>query len=251
MGIACDIHRWDFTSPTAELRSGPLTARVNISQPQLGVHNLRWNGAAIGGRLLATAWSDPRQPARQDSAAKHDSPAAWPITATDAYVRGGDLVATYGRLPNSHYAPQLYWSIEQPPIAKDSARSPLPAHCLLALTVSIQTDLLDSHPEIQVSTQLPAEEMIRVAEGCVVWRLTGSPISYAEFALARDFHHLSLNCNSEGMHIASWDLFAEFLEKGVIRRAQIKSAILPREDDTHLAKDYCEALERRPLPLTT
>ena len=44
---------------------------------------------------------------------------------------------------------------------------------------------------------------------------------------------------------------ADFLEKGVIRRARVHAAVLPRENDVELALECCRAIENRPLPLTT
>ncbi len=49
---------------------------------------------------------------------------------------------------------------------------------------------------------------------------------------------------------AKWELFADFLEKGVIRRARVYGVLLPREDDIELALECCAAVQQIPLPLT-
>ncbi len=49
---------------------------------------------------------------------------------------------------------------------------------------------------------------------------------------------------------SQWELFAEFLEKGVIRRARLQSLFVPRENDVQLVAECCQAIEHRPLPLT-
>jgi hypothetical protein len=48
-----------------------------------------------------------------------------------------------------------------------------------------------------------------------------------------------------------WRLFAEFLEKGVIRRARIHGAIVPRDNDVEIAAACCKAIDGLELPLTT
>ena len=237
--MAHDNGRWDFDSPIALLRCGPITARVDVSSPQHGLYDLSANSSKIAGALFATEWiaENTAKNSRESAAC-----AGWPMGIADAYVRGGDLVATYGRLPNSPYAPQIYWRWEQ----GDS-----PASFGVSLLVSVQTDLLDTHPQIRVSSRLAAEEVIRVPPGCVVWRLVGGEWSYAEFALEHDFRQLTLEANEGGFQTSHWDLFAEFLEKGVIRRAQIHGVFLPRKGDIELAAACYRAAEVRPLPLTT
>jgi hypothetical protein len=56
---------------------------------------------------------------------------------------------------------------------------------------------------------------------------------------------------SEGNYGVQWQLFSEFLEKGVIRRARVHGAFLRREGDVETAAACCDALERESLPLTT
>ena len=41
-------------------------------------------------------------------------------------------------------------------------------------------------------------------------------------------------------------MFADFLEKGVIRRARVHAAVLPRENDVELAIECCRAIEQLP-----
>jgi hypothetical protein len=51
--------------------------------------------------------------------------------------------------------------------------------------------------------------------------------------------------------VLEWRLFSEFLEKGVIRRARVHAAILPRQNDLEIAAACCAAIDRLELPLTT
>lgn len=238
---------WNFEPPIGSLRCGSLTGRVDVSHPERGVRNLCVGSNAIAGELLATSWIA-------------EGSIGWPTRLADAYVRGGDLVANYGQLPNWPFAPQIYWRSEQGADSSDLVGIDRGASSSLSLLVSIQTDSLDSRPQIRVSTQLPTDEVIRVEQGessrsvlptCYLWRLPGDEWSYAEIVPASDFRDVSIEHAEAGLASVHWDLFAEFLEKGVICRARIQSVILPRERDLDFAAAYCQAMERRPLPLTT
>jgi hypothetical protein len=239
---------WNITHPIAELRDETLIANVDVSKPQLGLLDVGVQAQAISGCLLSLT---------------SGSASEWPAVAADAYVRGGDLVATYSPASNWPYAPCIYWRVE----ARDAALA------AISLLVSIQTDLLDTHPLVRVSSQLAADEVLQLSEGendkmkavavkgrltfrpassasGLVWRLPGGKISYAEFAEPNDFRQLVVE-HADGVCRSEWELFAEFLEKGVIRRAQLHAAFLPRENDISMAAELCRGLSSRPLPLTT
>ena len=65
-----------------------------------------------------------------------------------------------------------------------------------------------------------------------------------------DFRQLAV-VRTGGKIGSRWELFAEFLEKGVIRRARLQSLFVPRENDVQLVAECCQSIEKRPLPLTT
>jgi hypothetical protein len=249
--------QWSLDGTRASLDCGALSAKVDVARPQLGLHELRINEVAVPGEIGSVHWIASPPSSEEPSG---ESTAGWPTKVSDVYVRGRDLVASYERLPNWPFAPQIYWRIEE-----ESALANL------SMLVSIQTDSLDSHPCVRVTTRLAADEVIRLEldarhgetsigsgnqassslPACVLWRLPGGRVSYAEIVPASDFRSLSRNHDESGLASAHWDLFAEFLEKGVIRRARIESLLLPRENDIELATACCQTLERRPLPLTT
>jgi hypothetical protein len=235
-----DSCRWTFERPLAALCCGAMSGRVDVSRPQDGVRDLRIGDRDVDGHVLAVKWA----------AADTDGDAAgWPAPVADAYVRGGDLVAAYGRMPNWPYAPQIYWRAEAMTIAGTRLAA-------LSLLVSVQTDSLDTHPAIRVATRLAAVEVGEVGHAAesgaqaLLWRLTGQDLSYVEIVPSSDFGDLSIDCDAAGRFTSAWSLFGEFLEKGVIRRIQVMSAFLPRERDEELAAECCRALRRRPLPLT-
>jgi hypothetical protein len=255
---------WSFTYPIGELRGAALTGRVDVSRPQQGLHTLRAASTAIGGSLLQLGWeTDPAAHAVAGAAP------AWPAKVSEAYVRGPDLVATYEQAADWLFAPQIYWRVG----AIDTAAGVLASMTLL---VSLQTDLLDSRPRIDVSSDLAVEEAAlvtpandgpsdvrwftagqqhtlgqRSGPGCVVCRLPGGGLSYAEISPANDFRRLVVGRDETGSCHTRWELFSDFLEKGVIRRARIELVLLPRENDVQLAAKICRALAARPLPLTT
>jgi hypothetical protein len=82
-------------------------------------------------------------------------------------------------------------------------------------------------------------------------RLNDERISYAEIMLTNDFREVThFHDAASGDCRLKWTLFSEFMEKGVIRRARLVGAFLPRENDSELAANCCNAFERAPLPLT-
>jgi len=245
---------WTLNGTIAELHRGPLSARIDVTRPDLGLQHIQLNGHDLPGHLLAVR-------RHADDVA---SESAWPLPLADAYIRGDDLVATYKPTDDWPYSPQLYWSASPLDAAADLLAS-------LSLLISVETHRLDTWPRITVSSKLACRELLEVypATGtseslhanqtirpsttscCVLHRLADLPISYAEIMPANDFRELTVRQVAGGGYQAEWQLFADFLEKGVIRRARLQSAFLPRENEAGLALACCAAMEQRPLPLTT
>ncbi len=192
--------------------------------------------------------------------------ASWPLPVTEAYIRGNDLVASYQPSSDWPFSPQIYWRA-------NGLQSVAGVLASMSLLVSVQTHLLDTFPQIGVRSQLPIGEMLLISVRdtprsrvevinrdrtftptgelcCVVARLNDWPFSYAEIMRSSDFHEVTLSPGAGGILI-DWHLFADFLEKGVIRRARLHAAVLPRENDIELATACCEATQHLDLPLTT
>jgi hypothetical protein len=89
------------------------------------------------------------------------------------------------------------------------------------------------------------------AMSAVLYRLLHNDFSYVEIMRATDHRGIAFRPTPAGKLRAEWELFADFLEKGVIRRARVHGALLPRENDIELALECCRAIEQSPLPLTT
>ena len=247
-----DMESWRLAGHLASVRLPSVTAQVDLARPHLGIQAWRVGSHAAVGQLLSLAPSD--------------SSGTWPAEVADAYVRGSDLVASYAGSDAWPYAPQVYWSV--PPTSTGAVLA------ALGLTVSIQTKLLDTHPRLAVRSGMPAAEALIVtvvgddllvdthiegvpeidprSSACgIVWRLADGQPSYAEVMPTSDFRQVAVAQGADGQIECRWELFGEFLEKGVIRRARLQAMFLPREDDVQLVAECGWEIESRPLPLTT
>lgn len=251
---------WSFQPPTAELRHTPWSGRVDLSHPELGFHAISVGTGSFTGRILCVRRSQESSDSRQ----KHQR-TPWPLA--DAYVRGADLVATYAPSDGWPFSPQIYWRTNPTDRGEQS--------CSLSLLVSVQTHLLETWPRINIESDLRSAEILLVSAqandgidsnalshgnhvfyptasaGCILHRPAGADFSYAEIMPPTDFREMRLSWNADGACHTAWSLFADFLEKGVIWRARLQSLLLPRRRDVELARECCQAIDRRPLPLTT
>jgi hypothetical protein len=260
-------HSWLLTAPRAVLRAGALHGELDVSRPELGVSQLTINQRACTGKLFGVL-PCPQKDLHPLPTDHEDFSRLLPRQPADAYVRGGDLVVAYQPTESWPYATQIYWQIA------DEGYSPGWLSSVSVL-VSLQTNLLDTWPTMCIDTHLEADDVVHVdceppyenaihllparthairhASGvcCILYRLAGMPISYAEMMRGSDIREVTISRDHGRLHHSRWELFAEFLEKGVIRRARMLSILVPREHDIESARAACNALERRPLPLTT
>jgi hypothetical protein len=246
---------WSLRGSVAELSCGKLSGRIDASRPNVGLHDVAVDGAQHATNLLRVYRSDIT------------GEKSWPLPVAESYVRGNDLVASYQAIDAWPFSPQLYWRA-------DSLSAVDAVLASASLLVSVQTHLLDTVPQIAVASQVPCDEtlLISVSDGaqptamridraqtissknedcCIVWRLKDVPLSYAEIMPAGDFHAVSVRNEGKGAAAFEWRLFDEFLEKGVIRRARVHAAILPRDNDVAIAAACCKAIDGLRLPLTT
>lgn len=253
---------WSLERPIAALKCHALSGRVDVTRPDSGVC------LQVGGRELPGNWFCVKRDGHtspESSAPPHEP--SWPLSLADAYVRGADLVAGYRPVDDWPYSPQVYWRAG----GLDSVPGVVGS---LAILVSVQTELLDTHPQIVAESVIRAESTVRMqatdgslsepsdasrefsaraATGvcCFLHRLPGHQLSYAEFMPASDFQSARVSQGDDGNSALRWRLFAEFLEKGVIRRARVHGAFVHREGDIQAVAACCKAIERESLPLTT
>lgn len=246
---------WSLGGTLAQLRGKALRGQVDVAHPDRGLQLASLNGVEVGGPLFAIA-------------RESDEPSngRWPLSAADVFVRGHDLVATYGPSDDWPFAPQIYWHADSLSAVDDVRAS-------LSLLVSVQTHLLDTHPRLSVISKIRSSEQLyfSVTEGeeievrpaerdftlrargslcCLLCRLADGQTSYVEIVPATDFREARIRTAQHGQTETVWQLFSDFLEKGVIRRARIFAAFVPQEKDVELAVECCTAIEQAPLPLT-
>lgn len=244
---------WSLHNNAAQLNCGNLSGCIDASRPNAGLH-----GITVAPPTAITALRVYRADGADDK--------SWPLPIAESYVRGSDLVASYQPAGDWPFSPQLYWRAN----SLQAVRGVLSS---ISLLVSVQTHLLDTVPQIGVASTLPCDEFLLVASDgkarprseridlsqqlhspngdcCVVARFRDVPLSYAEIMPAGDFQAVRASSGANGSTL-EWRLFAEFLEKGVIRRARLHAAMLPRENDIDIAAACCAAIDKLELPLTT
>jgi hypothetical protein len=257
---------WEFHPPRAELRAGRLAGWIDVSRPQLGVSQLAIDGELVAGQILGVRPECDPERSAMAGGLQLNATNCWRVA--DTYVRGGDLVATYEPIEYWPYTTQIYWSV----LAGEPANA---ASAAVSLFVSLQTHLLETWPKLHIHTRLIADEtkflswdpgrpaaVQAMTAGrhalrpsgrtcCILQRLAGTSLSYAEIMPTSDFRGITVWRAADNTCSTCWELFADFLEKGVIRRARMQSFILPSKNDTAAATALCQEIEQRPLPLTT
>ena len=171
-------------------------------------------------------------------------------TAGEQYVRGDELHVNYPQTADSSYAVRLAFK----PIETTNHS------IVLEVTISIQTDLLDTHPKIDldvfcqsIDSHVPTD-----AWGDDEVEGVGSaPISVAaskgqSVSVLLGPHDSPFTTNHSTDSLLRLRLFGEFLEKGVIRKARPwividRSADVPSEEQL---EKWWRQLCGSPLPLT-
>jgi hypothetical protein len=255
-------HLWRVTPEQAQFDSPTFRVQLNPTQPCRGasVQPLSDNALSDLDRLgplfqLAPPWGEREE------------------TLSDLYGRVEDLVITYEQQAPGTVRPQVYWRILSPSNPKRLG---------IEYVLSMQTDRLESTPSCGVVSQVlgPAEvryashiknaesfeswgslnqqsdsaSSFAAAEGlpCVLFRPAGVEWSYLEMLYPGDFTQVEFLPDSSpaGIRIR-WQLFAESLEKGVIRRARLRGFVIPREKDLEVARQLWSDFLVSELPLTT
>jgi hypothetical protein len=239
----------------AQLRHPGIQATCHVDRPSLGI---RYEGMAAGapGLLRVERATDAASAA-----------ACW--QTEDCYVRGRDLIATYAPAADWPFRCQVYWRV---------VPAAAPVAAALDLVVSVQTELLDTHPQVHVRSWFPAgSEVLQVVPsapdertmrlspdtsvtaaegraGCFLFRAPGRDRSYVQMVHPADFVEFRLvrdaDAGSAAGITATHVLFRRPLEKGVILRSRIRSAWLPgAADAAEAAESYRRFIAEAP-PLT-
>ena len=243
---------WSLEGGTASLSCGPLVGRVEVDGRGVQFLVATWGGApsdAFG--ALITGGPGPRPPV---------------IEVGEAYIRGCDFVARYVRSAEFPVAPQFYWR---------AAYHEKPNASQVEMILSVQTDLLDSNPEVTV-TSVALESRLFCASGTnagafreltphspeleisrdqsrehlFVFRNEMLGISYAQMVHPSDFVAARVVAEAGRPPLVESTLFPESLEKGVIRRGRICGWFMPAEGDLAAAVKLAKRFVEEELPLT-
>jgi len=246
---------WEINEPFGHLQGGKAAAELNLARPQRGLENVSVDGHLLPASILAV-----RLPEVEGDET---------LAVADAFVRGADLVVSYAQHPLRSIQPQIYWR----GLKTNGGRALL----ALEIVVSVQTNLLDSRPEVVVCSHLPAHGAWRLARlqpselkqvrlredeprrfssadgpSCFVFRLQrGDQYSYAQMLPPADAAESTVVRHGDGRVRIEHRLFPASLEKGVILRARVRGLLMPRRQDASQAIALYRDLLKSPLPLTT
>lgn len=196
----------------------PFRGALVEGEPSQGVGGLAWGGQAIEGTLLSA--QTPTGPLN---------------AASDRYTRGLDHVSTHAASDGFPFQTVLLWSVAE-----------VTGGVALTLTVSLQTDLLDTRPDLSLATMLPGVTPRRFGTDALRFDLpqgatllvTPHPSDASECAASLQGERGELT------------LSPPFLEKGVIRRCRVAAIWLPGSADEAALEAALASFADRPLPLT-
>jgi hypothetical protein len=217
---------WRIDDDTATLSSANLSGELDLTKPWTGLHRLAYAGTSCVGLKLLSVASQPGTNAE---------------TILDRYVRGGDLVVRYGPTEQRPVSLQLDWRT-----FFDETISGVD------LNISMQTDLLDSDPTLRVVSAIAASDVILLGSpASILVRPRNIPVSILVAAHPSDCEEDEIASEENDTSVIAFQIFGAGLEKGVIRRARLRTALLPREDDEEIARAWYANFLSAELPLTT
>jgi hypothetical protein len=221
---------WEVHADRALLLCGSLRAVINVKQPARGLHDLSLDQQRLADcEFLGIAIETQRSDA-----------------LTDCYPRGGDLIVRYAQTADRPYAVEVYWRAGLIPIA--AARHPY-----VDLVLSVQTSLLDSHPELESRTSLAmpaADATWNSSTNDLLVRFPSLGLSYVELIHPDDALTPTLAATAGGVTLTT-RLFGQPLEKGVILRSRLRGIFVPLKDDRAIAAEAFRQFAVAPPPLTT
>ena len=243
---------WELRDLSARLVAPQLSAVIDLARPDphLAIESLA-GGDFPNCRVLGVELPDiVRAAAAQPS---------------DVYTRNQDLVVTYAPPTEDPVRLQIYWTFH-------AAVEPTGTAFGIDLAVSIQTSRLEFDPTVTTFSELPPGELYRVTDAgaalpwqesngadqdrdssclpAALMRPDDAHVSYLEMPWPRDWQQMSVYRSALLARIAH-RLFCDSLEKGVILRAQVRAAFLPRKADAELARQTYDAFAATAPPLTT
>jgi len=234
----------------ATLQTDGLTCQVDLRHPNRGLLDIKLAGKPLVGLAPLQISATPPLSAGEQ--------------LEEAYVRGGDLVATYQQGPGRSARPQVYWRYLNHREYGDAVE----------VLVSMQTDYLASDPRVYLSSEILCSSLLHLpssgSESLETVKIKGeslelSPqdslplllargaadaISYGEVIHPSDFAGAQVRRDGDGFRV-EYQLFTESLEKGVIRRGRALGLFVSSSRDEEGARYWYRQLEGALPPLTT
>ena len=211
----------------AQLEAGHISGSVDLAAPAGGINAVRFADRRVADALLGVQL-DPNIA----------------LSLVESHIRASDLVAGY-TTGDGKTTLSVCWSVAS--CSEDIAA--------LDLIVSINTDLMESRQRL-LSHSVYAGEWSSTwrddagAAGAVIIKSSATQLGMIE--LPDTPHEPDVRQETEGRCVASWKLCDGFLEKGVIRRARLRSVLIAASEeatDSRAARLFSELVELGP-PLT-
>ncbi len=225
---------WELDGNQVHLKHGAWTAKYSTLHPELGL--------AIYCLSCPTTTASLCQITPGRGGAK---------SPTDAYIRQSDLIVDYSEQSQDEFSYQTYFRL---------LHTNEPNVLGLEVWLSVQTNLLDSSPEINFGCQISGHSWNQIAThqksaAELPWVTSGNastvvvmvhPLDSAQTKVASAPQAES---NSDQLKLK---LFSHFMEKGVIRRARLRIYLCckARIPESWIMNAYQEFSESE-LPLTT
>lgn len=231
---------WQFDGRLARWQGTAPEFSIDVQQPELGLQQIRLDRSLpplADARLLRVELVRPgtARPA-----------------ASDAYVRGDDLIASYST-SDSPFGWQIYWRRAE----TDSG---------LEVVLSLQNRLLSGNPAIRVTSSLPSNETwyfdpngqpldaqavaSRQVSPAIIAIALDDQWAYAEWVHPADVQDIQFHCSATTV-TTEWTVFGDGLEKGVIRRARLRGEFLLRASLTTELPSRLQSFLHSPIPLST
>ncbi|HEV3345019.1 MAG TPA: hypothetical protein VG125_31875 [Pirellulales bacterium] len=218
---------WELHGDRAALLCDGLHAVVDVRQPARGLHDLSLDQRRFADCQFLGVAIDAEIPA----------------ALADSYTRGGDLIVRYAQTGARPFGVGVYWRAGVASVGSLL----LPR---VDLVVSVETNLLDSRPELEAQTWLamPAEAS-RPANGCLA-RFPQLGLSYLELAHPGDALAPLFTRVGAAVRLTT-RLFGQPLERGVILRSRLRGVFAPLSASESLAADALAQFAAAAPPLTT
>jgi hypothetical protein len=213
---------WDLQHSTAKWTEPRWSVDVALSndrcQPSLTVHD-------AANRTHLSIGIMPHE--------LHGVHSAVGIQFGDAYVRQKDLIAIFPETKPWRFGYQIDLRM-----LKSSSTSIFG----IEFWLSIQTSLLDTHPQLELRFQ--GDSFSPAVENC--WTSQGSSMGVLVHPM--DEQDCRVKCANDELRMTA---FGRFMEKGVIRRMRFRLIVAPKSEPAQYWQERFEEFSGSPLPLTT